>query len=96
LGFSLLAGMLIWIYRRLFEEPTWMETGTFIYFATCWLISLFGSRLLQTYGDVISYVALAGIWLGTLAAESPLTAEYSKWSYPQALWKHRFSHVPML
>ncbi|MEM3712590.1 MAG: NAD(P)H-dependent oxidoreductase [Thermoproteota archaeon] len=89
LGLSLLAGMLIWIYRRLFEEPTWMETGTFIYFATCWLTSLFGNRLFQTYGDVISYVALAGIWLGTLAAESPLTAEYSKWSYPQALWKHQ-------
>jgi multimeric flavodoxin WrbA len=88
LGISFFIGILIWVYRRLFEKPTWMETGTFIYFTACWLMALFGNEFFQTYSDVLGYVALAGIWLGTLAAEAPLTAEYSKWSYPQALWKH--------
>jgi len=88
LGISFLIGMLIWVYRRLFEKPTWMETGTFIYFAVCWIMVSFGNEFLRTYSDVLGYIALAGIWLGTLAAEAPLTAEYSKWSYPQALWTH--------
>ncbi|MCS7138546.1 MAG: NAD(P)H-dependent oxidoreductase [Crenarchaeota archaeon] len=88
LGLSLFMGIIIWIYRRLFEKPTWMETGTLIYFITSWLMVLLGNNFFKTYSDALGYIAPAGIWLGTLAAESPLTAEYSKWHYPQALWSH--------
>jgi len=88
LGLPLFIGMLIWIYRKLFEKPTWMETGTVIYFTIAWLATLSGGVLFEAYEDVLGYLALAGIWLGTLAAEEPLTAEYSKWSYPRALWTH--------
>lgn len=88
LGVPFLLGALIWGYRRLFARPTWMETGTPLYFALAGLATLLGSRFFTDYGDVLGYLALAGIWLGTLAAERPFTAEYSKWSYPAALWRH--------
>ncbi|MBC7226126.1 MAG: NAD(P)H-dependent oxidoreductase [Thermoflexales bacterium] len=86
LGGPLLLGALIWGYRQLFARPTWMETGTPLYFALAGLATLLGSRFFTDYGDVLGYLTLAGIWLGTLAAERPFTAEYSKWSYPPALW----------
>ncbi len=86
LGVPFLLGLLIWGYRRLFARPTWMETGTPLYFALAGLATLLGSRFFADYGDVLGYLTLAGIWLGTLAAERPFTAEYSKWSYPPALW----------
>lgn len=86
LGVPLLLGVLLWGYRRLFSRPTWMETGAPLYFALAGLATLLGSRFFTDYGDVLGYLALAGIWLGTLAAERPFTAEYSKWSYPPALW----------
>ncbi len=86
LGVPLLLGALIWGYRRLFARPTWMETGTPLYFALAGLATLLGSRFFTDYGDVLGYLTLAGIWLGTLAAERPFTAEYSRWSYPPALW----------
>jgi multimeric flavodoxin WrbA len=86
LGVPFLLGALIWGYRRRFARPTWMETGTPLYFALAGLATLLGSRFFTAYGDVLGYLTLAGIWLGTLAAERPFTAEYSKWSYPSALW----------
>jgi hypothetical protein len=86
LGVPLLLGALIWGYRRLFARPTWMEMGTPLYFALAGLATLLGSRFFTEYGDVLAYLVLAGIWLGTLAAERPFTAEYSKWSYPPAIW----------
>ncbi|MCS7179262.1 MAG: SCP2 sterol-binding domain-containing protein [Anaerolineae bacterium] len=86
LGVPLLLGVLIWGYRRIFARPTWMETGTPLYLALAGLATLLGSRFFAEYRDVLGYLALAGIWLGTLAAERPLTAEYSQWSYPPALW----------
>ncbi|WP_205006395.1 hypothetical protein, partial [Escherichia coli] len=49
LGLSLLTGMLIWVYRCVFEKPTWMETGTFVYFAVCLLMALLGNSFFQTY-----------------------------------------------
>lgn len=33
---------------------------------------------------------LAGLWMGTLGTKVPLTAEYSRWSYHPALWRHSF------
>jgi|GEM_PF-43743 len=86
LGVPFLLGLLIWGYRRLFARPTWMETGTPLYFALAGLATLLGSRFFTDYGDVLGYLTLAGIWLGTLSAERPFTAEYSRWSYPPALW----------
>ncbi len=88
LGVPFLLGVLIWGYRCLFARPTWMETGTPLYFALAGLATLLGSDFFATFGDVLGYLVLAGIWLGTLATETPFTAEYSKWSYPSALWRH--------
>ncbi len=88
LGVPFLLGALIWGYRCRFARPTWMETGTPFYFALAGLATLLGSDFFTTFGDVLGYLVLAGTWLGTLATETPFTAEYSRWSYPAALWRH--------
>lgn len=86
LGVPFLLGALIGGYRMRFARPTWMEAGTPIYFALAGLATLLGSRFFTDYGGVLGYLVMAAIWLGTMAAERPLTAEYSKWSYPPAIW----------
>jgi len=90
LGLPFLLGMALWVYRRVFGRPTWFEAGTPAYFGLAWAGSLVGFEFFQVYGDVVGYIVLAGLWMGTLATETPLTAEYSKWSYHPALWKHPF------
>ena len=90
LGLPFVLGAALWLYRRLFARPTWFETGTPVYFGLAWLASLMGLEFFRTYGDVVGYIVLAGLWMGTLATETPLTAEYSKWSYHPALWRHPF------
>ncbi|MBI4832805.1 MAG: NAD(P)H-dependent oxidoreductase [Candidatus Lindowbacteria bacterium] len=86
IGIPLLLGLLLWGYRRAFGRPTWMETGGPIYFAVAGLVTLFGSDFFRTYNVVVGNLVLSGIWMSTLATATPLTFEYSKWSYPPALW----------
>jgi hypothetical protein len=51
------------------------------------LVTLLGSDFFRDYGVVVGHLAMSGIWMGTLATLTPLTANYSKWSYPfPALW----------
>jgi len=90
LGLPFVLGMALWVYRRVFGRPTWFEAGTPVYFGLAWAASLVRFNFFQVYGDVVGYIVLAGLWMGTLATETPLTAEYSKWSYHPALWGHPF------
>lgn len=86
LGIPLLLGALLWGYRRTFGRPTWMETGTPVYFALAGLVTLLGNGFFTTYGDVVDSLVLSGMWMGTLATSMPLTGDYSKWHYHPALW----------
>lgn len=88
MGIPLLAAAMVWGYRKTFAGPTWMETGTLVYFAMAWLITLIDGVFFQTYRDVIDPLVLAGLWAGTLGTPKPLTVHYSKWHFHPALWNH--------
>lgn len=87
IGIPLLVGLLLLGYRRAFGRPTWMEMGGPMYFALAGVVTLFGSDFFLAYGVAVGNLVMSGIWMGTLATAIPLTANYSKWSYPfPALW----------
>ncbi|MGB2983370.1 MAG: NAD(P)H-dependent oxidoreductase [Candidatus Bipolaricaulia bacterium] len=88
LGGPLLVGLLLLVYRTLYARPTWMEIGTPIWFAVAGGVTAFGSSAFNIYGNVLSSLALAALWGGTLLTRTPLTAHYSKWSWPPAIWMH--------
>ncbi|MDI6870198.1 MAG: NAD(P)H-dependent oxidoreductase [Bacillota bacterium] len=80
-----LAGLL-WGYRWRCAKPTWMETGTALYFGLAGLVSLVGGSFFEAYGDVTGSMVLAGVWLGSLASAMPLTGQYSKTQWPPEIW----------
>jgi drug/metabolite transporter (DMT)-like permease len=65
-----------------------MESGTALYFALAGIFMVSGSGFFNSYGDVAGSLVLAAIWMGTLAKDMPLTGEYSKWHWPEALWRN--------
>jgi len=89
LGIPLLLSSVLWAYRRAFGSPTWMDSGTPLYFALAWLVTLSGYGFFDVYGLALGELVLAGLWFGTLATDTPLTAEYSKWKWDPALWTNK-------
>jgi hypothetical protein len=81
----LVLSALIWLYRHRFIQTTWLDTGSLIYFCLASVLSLIDAGFWATYSGVVGSLALAGIWMGTLATDTPLTADYSRWGYPPEL-----------
>jgi putative sterol carrier protein len=84
-GVPLVLGVGLWLYRRAFIKPTWLDAGGPLFFTTAGIISLLAPGFWRLYGDVLGSLAMAGIWMGTLATDTPLTADYSRWNYPPEL-----------
>jgi putative sterol carrier protein len=82
---SLVLSAAIWLYRHRFIETTWLDTGSVVYFAAAGVLALLDAGFWTTYGGVVGSLAMAGIWMATLATDTPLTADYSRWSYPPEL-----------
>ncbi|KYH30959.1 NAD(P)H-dependent oxidoreductase [Neomoorella mulderi] len=80
-----LLALLIWLYRRFYNRPTWMESVTCVYFLVTGLLNLAGKPLPAATADFSGYLVLGAAWLATLATEEPLTAAYSRWNYPAGL-----------
>lgn len=75
--------------------PTWMETGGLGFFALAGILTLTGDTGFNVWGSVVSSVVMGVLWLGTLLfADSPLSAEYSKWGYVKALWRNSMFIYP--
>ncbi|HUW66174.1 MAG TPA: hypothetical protein VMW83_16045 [Spirochaetia bacterium] len=85
-GLPLLLAALLWGYRRIFDRPTLMETGTLAYFLVAFLTTLGGNGFFTAFGDVLSFLALALLWADSLGTAMPVTGEYSKWDWPPSLW----------
>jgi hypothetical protein len=81
IGLTSLLSTVVWLYRHRNTVPTWLDTGSPIYFSAAGLLSLLAPDFWATYGDVLVGLAMAGIWMGTLATGTPPTAECSRWSY---------------
>ncbi|BCV21289.1 NAD(P)H-dependent oxidoreductase [Moorella sp. Hama-1] len=80
-----LLALAIWLYRRLYNRPTWMDSVTAVYFLVTGLLILAGQNLPGTAADFSGNLFLGATWLATLATEEPLTAAYSRWNYPAGL-----------
>lgn len=78
----LLVSVLIYMYRRKYISVTWMDRCAVIFFAISAVITLLTSDVITGFGTILSYIALAGAWLGTLVGNIPLTTDYAKWNYP--------------
>jgi putative sterol carrier protein len=86
IGIPLMLGVLLWGYRRVYNSSVWIETGAPIYFAVAGLVTLLGSNFFITYGHAVANLAMCGIWMSTLGSQVPLTAEFSRWKVPSAMW----------
>lgn len=75
----------VWLYRRRYIETTWLDTGSVLFFAAAGALALLDPSFWATYGGVVGSLVMAGAWMGTLATDTPLTAGYSRWSYPPEL-----------
>jgi putative sterol carrier protein len=88
-GIPLILGIIVWAYRRTFGQDTWMDTGTPLYLGFLGFTTLLGIDFFRTNSDIVGNMVISGIWMGTLATSIPLTLNYSKWSYPPALWREQ-------
>ncbi|WP_378953072.1 hypothetical protein [Pelosinus sp. sgz500959] len=59
-----------------------MDRCAVIFFASAAVVTLVTANVITSFGTIVSYIALAGAWLGTLIGNIPLTTDYSKWNYP--------------
>jgi putative sterol carrier protein len=83
-------------YHLAFGRPTWFEVGSTVLLgpASAWSLAPGGGAGLSAWGGVADSLALGVIWLSSLIAVRPLTAEYSQWDHAPALRDNgTFLHV---
>ncbi|MBU0514089.1 MAG: hypothetical protein KJ621_04890 [Proteobacteria bacterium] len=82
LNFPLAAvlGLVVLGYRFVYLKITWWDVATPAYFGLVFILCLLGPSgrnfLFIPFGDVLSYLVLAGVWLATLTRPQPLTLSY--------------------
>ena len=87
-GLPLLLSLVIVGYRLIYDRPTWLEVGICLSFVFVAGLLLFQVSGLAHWGSVFASLVMGGIWLSSLVfAETPVSAEYSKWSVVTALWR---------
>lgn len=73
-------GLVVLGYRFLYLKITWWDLATPIYFGLVFILCLLGASgrnfMFIPFGDVLSYLVLAGVWLATLTRPRPLTLSY--------------------
>jgi putative sterol carrier protein len=89
IGLPLVLGAGLWLYRRAFIKSTWLDAGGPLFFAAAGVISLLAPGFWALYGEVLGSLVMVGIWMGTLATDTPLTADYSRWNYPPEMARNR-------
>lgn len=103
IGLPLLLISLIVAYRLSFspsktenaQPPTFMEWGSFAYFIFAGALALAGSEGFAHWGSIVGTFIMGGLWLSSIQfAKTPLSAEYSKWSYVKALWRNSMFIYP--
>ncbi len=94
-GLPLLLSALIVGYRLIFDKPTWLEWGGLGFFVLAGGIALTGNDGYAVWGSIVSSVVMGGLWLASLSfSHSPLSAEYSKWSFTRTLWRNSMFIYP--
>jgi putative sterol carrier protein len=77
------------VYHLKTNLPTLFEIGTSIYLII--VLILFGMELefFMKYIEVINNIFLGGLWLLSLTKFFSLTAEYTRYEFPKAIWSTR-------
>lgn len=95
LAASLALSASVFIYRKVYNQPTAFEVANLAVFTGLLLAWPWLSAWLAPWGSTVGTIWLGVIWLATiLPGRTPLTSAYSKWRYVPALWSNRtFLHV---
>lgn len=87
IGLPLLLSAMIVSYRITFNKTTWLEIGSLGFFALAALLIWLGSAWFAVWGSIFSSLVIGALWLTTVIAAAPLSVEYAKWKYIEALWR---------
>ncbi len=88
LAIPLAASLAILIYRLKFMDISFMDIGGPLFFGLMVLLYFTVPDVLFKYGPVLSSLALALIWASSLITDTPLTASYSKYRFPEGFAKN--------
>lgn len=81
--------LIIVLYHAATNVVTLFETGTTIYLLLTSLLMVFGWEFFLTFGRVVDYLFLGGLWFGSVPKRFALTAEYSRYLFPKTIWHER-------
>jgi len=84
-GIPLVAATAVIAYRLRYGAGTPMEYCAFFFFAFAFAAVLAGFTAFEKWGVEISQAVLATTWLVTLFLDMPLTGNYIKWGFREAL-----------
>ncbi len=88
LAVPLAASLAVLIYRLKFMDISSMDIGGPLFFGLMVLLYFTAPDVLFKYGLVLSSLALALIWTSSLITDTPLTASYSKYRFPEGFAKN--------
>lgn len=81
-----LLSLVIVAYRAVFDRPTFLETGTLVFFALAGLLTVVDHEWFPNWGSIISSIYIGALWFASiLFPKIPLCGEYSKWNYTDRL-----------
>lgn len=68
------------ILKRAYNEVTYFEKTSMLYFSILGIIQIIEAKLLLEHGVLINYIAIALIWGVSVVDHKPLTSDYSKFT----------------
>ena len=88
LGLPLATAAVMAVYRLVYDRPTWLEWGGLTFFGLAALLTAAGDPTFARWGSAFSSLFSGMLWLSSLVwRRLPLCAEYSRWGFPERLWR---------
>ncbi len=72
----------IFVYRLIYDKPTYFEKGTVLFFIAAGLLAIGGVKWFGHWGSILSSIYVGALWFSSLLlVKMPLCGEYSKWGF---------------
>lgn len=84
---AVLAALMLVGYHATTNVVTLFEAGSATYLLIGSAIAAFGWTFWKEYGLAVDYIFLGGLWFASVVKRFSLTAEYSRYLFPQVIWK---------
>ncbi len=81
------AALILVGYHAATNVVTLFEAGSAAYLLVSAGIAAFGWTFWKEYCLVVDYIFLGGLWFASVVKRFSLTAEYSRYLFPQVIWK---------